>query len=360
MQHNTFLLYGANGYTGRLIIELAAQYNLQPVLAGRNRQAIEDLAAQYNLPYHVVALDETEKLRTILQEFPVVLNAAGPFKYTAFPMVEACLQTGTHYLDITGEIEVFEIAKEYHNQANESGIMIMPGVGFDVVPTDCLALFLQNNLPDAHELKLAFASTGGGVSHGTALTMLEGLGESGAVRAYGRIEKKPLGHKGMWVDFGVKKLFVMTIPWGDISTAFHTTGIPNIETYTGVAPKTYKWLKWQPMYNWLLRTSFVRNKIRQKLKAREAGPDALKRDKSQSLVWGQVKNRNGKKVEARLIGPNGYTLTAHSSLLIVQKVLSGDFATGYQTPASAYGADLVLEIPGVQRAMKSAVKKPDL
>ena len=360
MQKNSFLLYGANGYTAKLIIELAQHYNLQPVLAGRNRHAIEALAAQHHLPYHIAALDNREALNKMLDGISVVLNAAGPFKYTAFPLLEACLESGTHYLDITGEMEVFEMAKHYHTPATEAGIMILPGVGFDVVPTDCLALFLQNLLPEANQLKLAFASTGGGVSHGTATTMLEGLGEGGAVREYGRIVKKPLGHKGFWVDFGPKKLFVMAIPWGDVSTAFHTTGIPFIETYTGIQPKIYKLLKWQPLYNWALRTEFVRKKIRKKIDAREAGPDANKRSQSKSLVWGQAKSSKGKKVEARLIGPDGYTMTAHTSLLILQKVLEGDFTTGYQTPASAYGADLILEVPGVKREVKRPVKKDEL
>ena len=360
MQHTTFLLYGANGYTGRLIVEMARQYGLQPILAGRNKEAITAMAAQYSLPYHIVRLEDGEAVTEILQHVQVVLNAAGPFKYTAFPLIEACLQTGTHYLDITGEMDVFEMAQQYDSAAQQQGIMIMPGVGFDVVPTDCLALFLQNLLPDANRLKLACAATGGGVSHGTAMTMLEGLGEGGAVREYGRIVKKPLGHKGFWVDFGPKKLFVMAIPWGDVSTAFHTTGIPFIETYTGIQPRLYKLLKWQPLFNWLLRTAPVRRLLKKKIEARSAGPDAAAREKSQSLVWGQASTSKGQKVEARLIGPNGYTLTAHTSLLIVQKVAGGDFATGYQTPASAYGADLILEVPGVERAVKRPAKKDDL
>ena len=357
MKKEAFLLYGANGYTGRLITELAAHYNLQPILAGRNQQAIEALAAQHQLPCRIVDLQQPEALQAALQDVAVVLHAAGPFKYTAWPMLEACLQTGTHYIDITGEIEVFEIAKKYDTAAQQAGVMLLPGAGFDVVPTDCLALYLHKQLPDATHLQLAFASTSGGVSHGTALTMLEGLGEGGAVRERGRIVKKPLGHKGMWVDFGVKKLFVMTIPWGDISTAYHTTGIPNIETFTGIAPKVYNWLKVQGMYNWLLRTSFVRNWLRKKIEKRAPGPDAAQRHEGKSLVWGQVTNNSSQKVEARLTGPNGYTMTAHTSLLIVQKVLAGDYTTGYQTPASAYGAELVLEVPGVERATKRIVKK---
>ncbi len=349
MNSNSFLLYGANGYTGKLIARLAKEYGLIPILAGRRAEALEPLAKELNTTYHVIDLNDTVKLESVLKEVSLVLHAAGPFKNTANQMIEACLKTNTHYIDITGEIVVYEMAKKYNDAALKAGIMLMPGAGFDVVPTDCIALFLKNKLPDANELKLAFASVGGGLSHGTALTMAEGMGEKSAVRKDGKIVRVPLGHKGMWVDFGIKKLFVMTIPWGDISTAYTTTGIPNIETYTGTSPKTFKILKFQFLFNWLLRTSFMRNRLKKKINSKPAGPTDEKRARSKGLVWGEAKNSEGKTAQARLIGPDGYTLTAHTSLIIAKKILDGNFKPGYQTPAGCYGADLILEAPGVTR-----------
>lgn len=347
---STFLLYGANGYTGRLIARYAADYGLKPLLAGRNREALETLANSLNLPWRVVDLDDPATLDRVLSEVDVVLHAAGPFRRTAAPMIEACIRTRTHYLDITGEIAVFERAKSMHQKAAEAGIMIMSGVGFDVVPTDCIALYLKNRLPDATHLKLAFGSVGGGLSHGTAITMAEGAGEPGAARVNGRIVPVPVGQKGMWVDFGIKKLFTMTIPWGDVSTAYTTTGIPNIETYTAVAPRTHRLLKYQWMFNWFLRLPFVRARSIQKIKARPAGPDDARRERSKCLVWGEVTNAAGESRCARLIGPEGYTLTAITSLIITRKVLEGSFRTGYQTPAGCYGEDLILEVPNLERS----------
>ncbi|MGI8582058.1 MAG: saccharopine dehydrogenase family protein [Chitinophagaceae bacterium] len=346
---NTFLLYGANGYTGELIARYAHEYNLQPILAGRREEALLPLAAKLNLPYKVVDLNDTSTLVAALKEVKVVVHAAGPFQFTARQMVEACLKTGTHYLDINGDIAVFEMLKHHNAAAKQAGIMIMPGVGFDVVPTDCIALLLKKLLPDAVKLQLAFAMTGGGLSHGTATTMANRLGEGGAIRKNGKIVHIPLGKKGMWVDFGIKKLFVMSIPWGDISTAWFTTGIPDIETYAGVSHKTYRLLKLQPLFNWLLRTSFIRNFIKKKINSRATGPSDEMRGKATGLVWGEVTNSAGKTVSARLIGPEGYTLTLHSTLLIAQKALKGIAAPGYQTPAKVYGEDLVLEVPGVKR-----------
>ena len=346
MNSNSFLLYGANGYTGELIAKYAAQYGLNPILAGRREDAIKPLADQLNLPYKIFDLTNTTELIAALREVKVVVHAAGPFADTARQMIDACLQTGTHYLDINGDISVFEQIKTLNAAAKEKNIMLLPGVGFDVVPTDCMALHLKNKLPDATHLKLAFASIGGGVSHGTAMTIVNKLGQGGAARENGRIVKKPLGEKGMWVDFGPKKLFVMSIPWGDVSTAYFTTGIPDIEAYTAIKPAAYKLMKFQKLFNWLLRLEGVKNIIRKKIKKRPAGPNDVMRSKAKSLVWGEARNANGQIVSDHFTCADGYTLTVLSSLIIAKKVLEGNFKTGYQTPAACYGEDLIMEIPG--------------
>lgn len=353
MVQPSFLLYGANGYTGQLIARHAAQYGLTPILAGRRQEALEPLAHQLGLSYQVIDLNDKTALTAALAKVKLVVHAAGPFAHTAQQMVEACLQTGTHYTDINGDISVFELLKTYDAAAQKAGIMVMPGVGFDVVPTDCVALSLQQQLPDATHLQLAFATDGGSISHGTAMTMAGKLGDGGAVRRNGKIERAALGGEGMWVDFYAgkdqrKKLFVMSIPWGDISTAHFTTGIPNITTYTGIKPKVYKLLKWQGLFNWLLRMEWVRRIIKKKIAQRPAGPTDEQRSKAIGYVWGRATNAAGQTVTAGLCGPEGYTITLHATLLIAQKILNGQLAVGYQTPAKVYGAGLIAEVPGVQ------------
>ena len=354
MKSHQFLLYGANGYTGRLIARFAHLYGLSPILAGRSGEVLKVMAKQLNLPFKIIELDDEQALIAALQEVKVVLHAAGPFEHTARKMADACLKSGTHYLDINGDISVFEMLKAYHQQAVEAGIMIMPGVGFDVVPTDCVALLLKNKMPEAVKLELAFASTGGGLSHGTATTMATKLGEGGVARIDGKITKVRLGAKGMLVDFfrgtsqPAKKLFVMSIPWGDVSTAHTTTGIPNIETFTGISKKLYYVLKAQGLFNWLLRTSLVRNIAIKKIKALPAGPTDEQRKNAKSLVWGRVTAADGRAKIAKLCGPDGYTLTMYSALIIIQKVVAGNFQPGFQTPAKQYGPGIIEEVPGVE------------
>jgi short subunit dehydrogenase-like uncharacterized protein len=344
-----FLLYGATGYSGNLIAQYAASFGLKPILAGRTAEKVKSLAASLNLDYVVFDLSDTQAMEEALNSVSLVLHAAGPFMYTARPMMEACIRKGVHYLDITGEIAVFEMAARMDSKAKAAGIMLMSGTGFDVVPTDCLAVYLKRQMPDATHLQLAFAGLGGGVSRGTALTMAEGLGQGSAIRKEGKIVRVPLGYKTMTVPFKAKPLFVMNIPWGDVSTAYYSTGISNIETFTGVSPKAFKMLQWQKYFNWLLRTRLVKKIVQHRIKGGAPGPSAERRAKSNSLVWGKVWNKAGQSVEAQLIGPEGYTLTALSSLTIVKKVMEGNAPIGFQTPAMAYGENLVLEIEGVER-----------
>ena len=346
MQSNPVLLYGANGYTGILIAKYAAQYGLQPILAGRREEAIKPLANELNLDYKIIDINNTAQLKEALNGIKIVIHAAGPFADTATQMIDACLQTGTHYLDINGDISVFEMIKRYDAAAKEKNIMLLPGAGFDVVPTDCMALHLKNKLPDATHLKLAFASIGGGVSHGTAMTMVSKLGYGGAARENGKIVKQPLGKDGMWVNFGEKKLFVMSIPWGDVSTAYYTTVIPNIQVYTAIRPGVYRMMKLQGSFNWLLRTEWMKNIIRKKIKSRPPGPSDEMRSKAKSFIWGEARNEKGTVVSGHFTCADGYTLTAHSCLLITKKVLEENFKTGYQTPAGCYGEKLVKEITG--------------
>lgn len=345
------LIYGATGYTAGLILDLCRQHGWQPTIAGRNREKTAEIAGTYDLPFEAFALGESEKLRSVLARFDVVLNCAGPFFRTYAPMVEACLATKTHYLDITGEIGVFEGCKAFDRPAQTAEIMVMPGTGFDVVPSDCLAAYLSVQLPEATDLELAFIGLGGGLSRGTATTAVENLGSGGAIRENGRIKSVPNAYDSKHIEFKPgRRQLVATIPWGDVSTAHHSTGIPNIRVYTAVNQRLLGLMKAGNWLGWLLRRNWVKRAIINRIRAGAPGPDREARETGKSLFWGRAFNRDtGRSVEARLQTPEGYKLTAMTAFGIAQKVLAGDFKSGYQTPSSAYGADLILEFDGTER-----------
>jgi short subunit dehydrogenase-like uncharacterized protein len=347
MSEARFLIYGAYGYTGELIARFAAERGLKPLLAGRNKEKTREVAERFGFEYRVFGLDEKAMLDAALEEVDVVLHSAGPFSLTSRPMVDACLRNKKHYTDITGEIAVFEACAARDREAREAGVMLMPGVGFDIVPSDCLARHLKDRLPTATHLTLAFYGMGK-LSHGTQATMTMNVGKGGAIRRDGKITPVPAAWQTREIDFGegVVKTGV-TIPWGDVATAYYSTGIPNIEVYTVVPPQNLKMLKMSRYLGWLLATSFAQKYLQGNIPP--GGPSDEEREKGRTLMWGEARDDAGNRVEARQQGPEGYTLTAIAALNIIDRITSGNFTPGYQTPAKAYGADLVLEMDGVSR-----------
>ena len=345
----SFLLYGSYGYTGSLIADLAVRNGMQPILSGRDAVRLKAQAETLGLAYHPVSLQDRPALEATLREVPLVLNCAGPFRHTYNPMVEACLGTGRHYLDITGEIPVFESLARRDAEARQAGVMLLPGVGFDVVPSDCLAMHLKQRLPTATQLTLAIRSLGGGMSRGTALTGIEGIPQQGLVRMDGKLVKVPLLWKTRQIDFGNGIRTAGNFPWGDVSTAYYSTGIPNIEEYLVLPRSTMRMIRlFRPLIG-LTAKPLLQRWLKQRVMRSPPGPTLEARRHGRSRLWGEVSDDQGQQVISRLETPDGYSLTAETALGAVKRVLAGDHKAGFQTPSMAYGADFVLEFEGVQR-----------
>jgi short subunit dehydrogenase-like uncharacterized protein len=344
----TALLYGATGYTGRLIARMAAEHGVRPILAGRSAAAVAEQAGALGLEHRAFSLDDAAAVRRGLSGVSAVLHCAGPFSRTFRPMADACLATGVHYLDITGEIEVFEGLAARDAEARAAGVMLLPGVGFDVVPTDCLAAYLKQRLPSARRLLLGIKGTGR-ISHGTATTMIENQHRGGMVRRGGRLVRVPAAWRTREIDFGRGPRTAVTIPWGDVSTAYHSTGIPDIEVYSGVSPAVRRMMVASRYLRPVLRMSWVQSLEKTLVRRQPAGPTEEELARNRSFVWGRVEDDAGLSAEARIRGPDGYLLTAHAALLTLRKTLEGTAPAGFQTPSRVHGPDLVLEVPGVQR-----------
>jgi short subunit dehydrogenase-like uncharacterized protein len=341
-----FLLYGATGFVGEAIARLAVQSGLRPILAGRKAQPLEALAAELGLEHRVFDLDA--KAARALDGVTVVLHCAGPFIHTFKPMVAACLQTRAHYLDLTGEIPVYEGVAAADEEAKRHGVMLLPGAGFDVVPTDCLALHLKQRLPTATHLALAFRTEGpGGLPPGTQRTMIELIPYGNRVRRDGRLVVPERGVKTREIDFGHGAITATRLTWGDVFMAYHSTGIPNIEDYVVLPESTRRQLAKVDYLRPLFRIPLLRNLLKRGVRP---GPSAERRARTLTHVWGEVTDGQGRRATSRLHGPEaGVVWTGRAALAAVRKVLSGNAPPGFQTPARAYGADFVLECEGVTR-----------
>lgn len=296
-------------------------------------------------------MDDADALDSAIGDGPLVLNCAGPFSRTANAIAAACLRRRAHYLDITGEMAVFEAMAARGAEAARAGVMLLPGVGFDVVPSDCLAAHVARRLPSATRLAIAIQGSGG-VSRGTATTMLEGLGEgkgSGATRKGGRIVRVPPAWKTRLVDFGDGPVRVTTMPWGDVATAYYSTGIPDVEVYMAIAPALRRLLTYGRFLLPVVASPPMRRWLTARVKRGPAGPSAERRARERSRFWAEVSDDAGNTASARLTTPEGYELTVRTALECVARALRGEIRPGFQTPSMAYGADLVLAIDGVQR-----------
>ena len=341
----TILIYGANGYSGELIAREAVKQGLKPVLAGRNREAIEKLATELHLPLQVFSLEDVDVVASNLLDVDLVIHCAGPFSATSEPMLDACVLSKTHYTDITGEVAIFELAHSYDAKAKEAGIVICPGVGFDVIPTDCVAAKLKQEMPDATHLTLGFDSRSG-FSKGTAKTSVEGLGKGGGIRENGVLKKVPLAYKTRKIDFGNGEKLATTIPWGDIATAFYSTEIPNIEVFIPSSPKMVSQMKKANWIKPLLNLGFVQNFLKKKIDKSIIPPNKETRDKARTHVWGEARNTTGDVKTVRIQTNNGYTVTQDGALLMANKILGDKSLSGYKTPSLIAGPELVLELPG--------------
>lgn len=348
MKSNHVLIYGANGYSGRLAARHAHEFGVHAILAGRSRDKVKAVADETGLPFRVFDIDPCHEIDKHLADVSVLLNCAGPFSRTADVLVQACLRTSTHYIDITGEIDVIERLSRIDETAKSAGTVVMPATGFDVVPTDCVALHLSKLLPDATHLELAFTG-GAGLSHGTATTMIESLGEPSKERQNGEIVDVPVAVREREINFGSGPRHCVSIPWGDVASAYVTTGIPNIVTYTAVPKKNARVMKASRYFGWLLGSKPVQSLLKKRLDRDLYGPSDVDRDAARSYVYGEVRNAAGQRRAALLTVPGGYTLTYMTSLKIAALLASGEHPPGFHTPAGLFGEDFVLQFPHAER-----------
>ncbi len=347
-----WMIYGANGYTGRLITEQAYKQGLRPILAGRNAASVEALAAETGFDSLVFDLDDSASLNKALEGISIVLHCAGPFSATSQPMIEACLLQRCHYLDITGEISVFANAHRQSDEARRADIVLMPGVGFDVVPTDCLAAALVDALPAATSLVLALEFDGQ-MSPGTAKTSIEGLAGGGCVREDGKLKWVPLAWKTREIPFRHTSRLAVTIPWGDVFTAYVSTGIPNIEVYMSSPPSGILQMKRLRMLKPLLAMQWVQNMMKRRVEKSITGPEFGARQNSQMQLFGEVSSADGRSISATMVTPNGYDVTVTASIGIVEYLLKHDVEGGFYTPSLLMGSDYASSLAGVDMVFNS-------
>ena len=316
----TILIYGATGYTGKLVAMQARETHLSFEVAGRNGPQVTALAEQLDVPCRIFALDDPETIIASLAGVTAVLNCAGPFASTARPLMEACIACGVHYLDITAEYKVYALAEAWSERAAAAGVMLLPGVGWDVVPSDCLAMYLAAKVDQPQSLRIAL-QVANSMSRGSTTSVGEILGVGLLVRAEGTIVAKPDAAPARF-DFGAGLLDSVPLSFGDLVTAWKSTGIPNIAMFVNIKE----------------------NVMPEGVTAMPEGPSLEERAANRACAVAEVTGIDGAVVRARIDTINGYSYTPLAAVEALRLVATGQFKPGFQTPATVFGAGFAVSI----------------
>ena len=348
-----WLIYGANGYTGALLAEEAVKRGHQPLLGGRSLAKLGPIAAQLGL--EAIAFDLGDAVRSLDDhQVKLVLHAAGPFIYTSSPMLEACLQVGSHYLDLTGELPVFENTFAHDRAARDKGVVLMSGAGFDIVPSDCLIKYVAEQVDDPQSVELVIGgptlSKGAiGASAGTLKTNLEMMAIGFVVRRNGRLVPVHVGAGLKQVRLLDGEHTALIVPWGDVVTAYHSTGIPNITAYMTFPPEQARAMSLAGfLLQRLLEIKAVRHQAARLIEHYVSGPSEQMRQTGRTQLYAEVIGKDGQRAEAWLETREAYQFTVLAAINATERILAGTLS-GALTPAQAFGADFVLEVAGTLR-----------
>jgi len=330
----SIVLLGHRGFTGHLIDDYLSRSQLF-------------LVHTLDLSRARPTRGQLDALKSRIKRNDLVLNCLGPFRHTFSPVLELCLATGAHYLDICAEWRIFEALHAADAAARDAGIMILPGIGFDIVASDCLAAHVAPRLRTATRLQIGIAGLEL-VSRGSARTMAELVGEPVRVRRNGAIVADPR-IKDETFDFGEGPARAIAVSWGDVSTAYYTTGIPNVDVYFEATPATMALAFANRTFGWMFRNPLLERTAQQFASRLRPGPTAAERASRRVTVVARATDAHGRSVESRLVTHEAYTFTAQAACAVMQAVTNGCIEPGFQTPGKLLGADFVLQIEGSER-----------
>ncbi|MBR9904291.1 saccharopine dehydrogenase family protein [Halomonas sp. IOP_14] len=318
---NTLLIYGATGYTGQMAAEHAKRLGLDFEIAGRNAERLQALANRLDVPYREFNADA--QAEQSLNGVNVLLNFAGPFAQTSNALMRACINAGVDYLDITAEINIYRLAEQLGSEAAEAGIMLLPGVGWDVVPTDCLAVHVARRVRKPQSLSVAL-QVPGSMSRGSAMSVSEIIGAGLLARVDGQLVPTP-DAQPRYFDFSEGSVLCAPLSFGDLVTGWHSTGIPNIAMFVHIRGDAFP---------------------EGDLSQLPDGPTAQQRDSHRARAVVEVTAADGTVVRSMIETINGYSYTPLVAVEAARRVLEGDRQPGFETPAQIFGSGFAETIAG--------------
>ena len=335
---DALVIYGATGYTGRAITRTAVARGLNVTVAGRDANKLRHLAAEFGVAWQALNLQDTEGLIQLFSGACAVLNVAGPFAETAVPVAQACLTAGVHYLDVSGELPSYRALGELNDQAVARNLLMLPGAAFVVAPSDCLALYLKDKVPNAKRLFLGMSAVDS-FSRGTLQAMVRMIARTVVVRRNHRLTGVHVGRLERLFDFGNGARKCAAVSWADVFSAYHSTGIPNIEAYVEADALRAMIYQVHAELAPILRTQPVQSIVAAVTRLWPQTPG--NRHEVTRVITATVEDPSRQSHTASLALPDGYVITPPIAVELAARVLDGDWAPGLRTPAQLYGVELL-------------------
>lgn len=334
-----WMIYGANGYAGRLVAREAIALGDRPILAGRSAEKVRRVAEDLGLPWVAFDLGDRAAAVTALRDVELVLLAAGPFDGLAQPMMDACIEARTHYADLDNELLVFRAAEERDARARERGVAIVPGVGFGTIATGSLVKRVVAALPDATRLECALHIASSHAGPATGESGLAAVQLGGRVRRGGRLVEHPLGTGSREIAFADRSRRASPVPTGDLEAAWMDTQIPDIVVYSTALRGGFLRRAGIAILRRLLWIGAVRRAVGS---VREgAGGDA------RCQAWARATNARGQTAEARLETGEGFAFTAAAAARAVAAIRRAP-PDGAHAASTVLGAAFVDSLPDVR------------
>ncbi len=342
-----WMIYGAYGFTGSLLAKIAADKGFKPVLAGRDALKTKRLALSLGLDFKVFSLDEDSIIEKNLKDIDLLYNLAGPYCKTAPTMVEACLRTKTHYMDLTGDIEIYDFLYSLDKVAIENEILIMPGVGFNVIATECVAAHTVQKLSTCDHLDIVMA-TQAKPSKGTFKQMIALLPRGGYEIENHELKRRNIGKSDIKIKYPDKRRTPFSIPIGELIACHKSLNIANIRVHYAMSSS---WVRMTETmidiiakfsgknYGKKVLSNFASNYIK--------GPDETSMLHDKAYVYAKASSDLGVYAETMIKTPEPYYFTALITLKVIQKVLDGEYK-GALTPVEAFGSSIIFEVEGVE------------
>jgi short subunit dehydrogenase-like uncharacterized protein len=342
-----WVIYGANGVTGRQVLAQALKQEQRPIVAGRDAPAVRNLANHHGLEAAIVSLDDRAALEALLRRSSRVLHTAGPFSRTAAPMLEACLASATPYLDMSGELDVIAATIARDAEARRVGIPLVAAAGFGVTAGDCIAAHVARRRPRAKSLLIGVDARNRHRSAGAVLSRLDVLAAGGAWIERGALVRGPIAHRRFHGPPPGSQTFIAA-PMGEAISAHRTTGIPDVVAGIPVPRAVAPFMRWlAPPLQVLARGPLLRVLVTKNGRDTEAAEAAPPKTPLRSTLWARASDDEGSTTSVLETG-EGYAFAA-AAMVLAARMVGERPLVGSFTPAAAFGPDFVLQIDGVSR-----------